>query len=59
MTKNLLAMDVSVTQLREKYQPNFVAIWPPQRMATFFQLDRRIAMMIDLKLASQIPLTQQ
>jgi hypothetical protein len=32
---------------------------PPQQMATFFQLDRRIAMLIDLKLASQIPLAQQ
>jgi hypothetical protein len=59
MTKNLLAMDVSVSQLREEYQPNFAAILPPPRMATFFQLDRRIAMMIDLKLASQIPLAQQ
>jgi Spy/CpxP family protein refolding chaperone len=59
MTKSLLALDVSVAQLRQKYQPNFAAVLPAQQMATFFQLDRRIAMMIDLKLASQIPLVQQ
>ena len=59
MTKDLLALDVSVAQLREKYQPNFAAVLPPPQMATFFQLDRRIAMMIDLKLSSQIPLAQQ
>jgi len=30
-----------------------------KKTATFFQLDRRIAMMIELQVASQIPLVQQ
>ena len=57
-TKRLLGLDVSVAQLRQKYQPNFRAVLPAQTAATFFQIDRRIAMMIDLQLASQIPLLQ-
>jgi hypothetical protein len=59
MTKRLLALDVSVAELRQKYQPTFRAVLPAKETATFFQLDRRIAMMIDLQLASQIPLVQQ
>jgi len=59
MTKRLLELDVSVAQLRQKYQPAFRAVLPAKEAATFFQLDRRIAMMIDLQLASQIPLAQE
>ncbi len=59
MTKRLLALDVSVAQLRQKYQPMFRAAVPAKVAATFFQLDRRIAMMIDLQLGSQIPLVQE
>ena len=59
MTTRLLNLDVSVTQLRQKYQPIFRAALPARETATFFQLDRRIAMLIDLQLASQIPLIQQ
>jgi Spy/CpxP family protein refolding chaperone len=59
MTTRLLSLDVSVTQLRQKYQPIFRAALPARETAAFFQLDRRIAMMIDLQLASQIPLIQQ
>jgi Spy/CpxP family protein refolding chaperone len=59
MTKRLLALDVSVAQLREKYQPKFRAVLPAKESATFFQLDRRISMMIDLQLSSSIPLLQE
>ncbi len=59
MTKRLLQLDVSVTQLRQKYQPIFRAAVPAKVTAAFVQLDRRIAMMIDLQLGSQIPLLQQ
>jgi hypothetical protein len=54
----LLALDISVAQLRQKYQPSFRAVLPAPLAASFFQLDRRIAMMIDLQLSSQIPLVQ-
>jgi hypothetical protein len=59
MTKRLLALDVSVAELRQKYQANFRAVLPAKETATFFQLDRRIAMMIDVQLASSIPLVQE
>jgi hypothetical protein len=59
MTTRLLKLEVSVAELREKYQPIFRAAVPAKVAATFFQLDRRIAMMIDLQLGSQIPLAQE
>lgn len=58
MTKRLLDIDVAVAQLRQKYQSIFRAVLPAKQMATFFQLDRRIAMMIELQLASQFKLVQ-
>jgi hypothetical protein len=59
MTKRLLDLDLSAAQLRQKYQPMFRAVLTAKKTVTFFQLDRRITMMIDLQLASQIPLVQQ
>jgi uncharacterized membrane-anchored protein YhcB (DUF1043 family) len=59
MTTRLLKLEVSVAELRQKYQPIFRAAVPAKVAASFFQLDRRIAMMIDLQLGSQIPLVQE
>jgi hypothetical protein len=33
-------------------------VLPEKKAGTFFQLDRRISMMIDLQLTSQLPLVQ-
>jgi len=33
-------------------------VLPGKQAATFFQLDRRISMMIDVQLTSQLPLVQ-
>jgi len=33
-------------------------VLPGKKAATFFQLDRRISMMIDLQLTAQLPLVQ-
>jgi hypothetical protein len=59
MTTRLSKLDVSVAELRQKYLPIFRAAVPAKVAASFFQIDRRIAMMIDLQLASQIPLVQE
>ena len=59
MTTRLLNFDVSVAELRQKYQPIVRAVLPAKETASFFQLDRRISAMIDLQLASQIPLVQE
>lgn len=51
-------LDGDNTQLRLKYIPEFEKVISPKKTALFFQIDRRISMMIELQLASQIPLLQ-
>ena len=58
LTKRYLAVDAKVNALRTKYLPIFNGVLPGTKTATFFQLDHRIGMMIDLQLASQLPLFQ-
>ena len=54
-----LEVDDQVHELRTKYVPTVSQALPGKKAATFFQLDRRISMMIDLQLSSQIPLAHQ
>ena len=56
LMRQLISADESAAQLRQKYVPIFEKVISPTKTALFFQIDRRIAMMIDLQLASQIPL---
>jgi hypothetical protein len=51
-----LDVDVVTSQLRQKLVPEFAQVLNGRKTATFFQLDRRISMMIDLQLASRIPI---
>jgi hypothetical protein len=53
-----VTLDGDNTQLRLKYIPEFEKVISPKKTALFFQVDRRISMMIELQLASQIPLVQ-
>jgi len=39
--------------------PKFEAVLPDKKAALFFQLDRRITLLIDLQLASMIPMVKQ
>ena len=48
----------SVVQLRKKYMPLVSAILPGKKTATFFQLERRIELLIDVQVASLLPLVQ-
>lgn len=52
-------MDIEIAQLRQKYVPKVAKILEGKKAATFFQLDRRIAMMIELQVSSQMPLIQE
>lgn len=54
-----LALDEATAQLRIKYVPIVSQVLPGTKTATFFQIDRRLSALIDLQLASQIPLVQQ
>jgi hypothetical protein len=51
-----LEVDEQVHQLRSKYVLSVGQALPGKKAATFFQLDRRISMMMDIQLASQMPL---
>ena len=50
--------DAAAIQLRQKYFPLFEKVIAGKKTALFFQIDRRLALMIDLQLASEIPLVQ-
>lgn len=50
--------DSAGLQLRTKYFPLFEKAIAGKKAALFFQIDRRLALMIDLQLASEIPLVQ-
>jgi hypothetical protein len=51
-------MDIAAMQLRQRYVPLVSKVLDGKKTATFMQLDRRIAMMIELQVASQMPLVQ-
>jgi hypothetical protein len=56
--KRWVALDGDNTQLRLKYVPEFEKVISQKKTAMFFQIDRRLAMMIELQLASQVPLVK-
>jgi len=58
-SRQWLDTDIAVAQLRQKYVPIVAKVLDGRKTATFFQLDRRIAMMIELQLSSQMPLVQE
>jgi hypothetical protein len=53
-----VGVDESVAQLRLKYIPIYRKVLSARNTALFFQLDRRIQLMIDLQLVSQLPLIE-
>jgi len=58
LTRQIIGVDQSVAQLRLKYVPIFGNVISGKKTALFFQLDRRLVMLIDLQLASQIPMVE-
>ena len=58
LIRNWLDVDIAAAQLRAKYLPIVSKAIGGKKAATFAQLDRRIAAMIDLQLGSNIPLVQ-
>jgi hypothetical protein len=56
--KRWLALDQDNTQLRLKYIPEFEKVISHKKTAMFFQIDRRVGMMIELQLASSVPLVK-
>jgi len=58
LAKRWVDVDGSVVQLRLKYIPTFRKALSAKGTALFFQIERRVQMMIDLQLASSIPMVQ-
>jgi hypothetical protein len=58
LTRNLLTVDQQVAQLRLKYVPIVSGVLSGKKTALFFQIDRRLVMLIDLQLAAAVPLIQ-
>jgi len=58
LTKRLLDSDNALTSLRKKYEPAVAKAVNGKAQALFFQLDRRIGLLIDLQLALEIPLVE-
>jgi hypothetical protein len=58
LTRQILGVDQSVAQLREKYVPIIGNVISGKKTALFFQLDRRLVALIDLQLAAAIPMVQ-
>jgi hypothetical protein len=54
--RHWLEVDGQAQALRLQYVPTVNQVLPGRKAATFFQLDRRLNMIIDLQLFSQIPL---
>ena len=50
--------DTQIAALRQKYVPIVAEVLSGRNTATFIQLDRRITMMVELQMASKMPLVQ-
>ena len=56
--KRLLKLDADIAALRQKYWPNFRKVLPAKKTTLYEQIERRAQLLIDVQLASQIPLVQ-
>jgi hypothetical protein len=56
--KRWIALDEDNTQLRLKYVPEFEKVISHKKTGLFFEIDRRLSMMIELEFASQVPLVK-
>jgi hypothetical protein len=56
LTERMLQIEDDSQDLRKKYLPKFVTVLGAKRAAKFYQVDNRLTMMINIQLASEIPL---
>jgi hypothetical protein len=56
MTERLLTIQDETLALRKKYLPRFEKALGAKRAAKFYQVDNRLSMMINVQLASLVPL---
>lgn len=56
MVQRMMTIDNKTAQLRESYWPRFEKALGAKRAAKFYQVDNRLSMLVNLQLASEIPL---
>jgi len=56
--KRWTATEEQPAQLRLKWMPEFEKVISPKKTAMFYQVDRRLGLMVELQLSSQIPLVK-
>jgi hypothetical protein len=59
MIKRWSAIQVEMVKIKQKYIALVEKVIPGKKTALFFQLDRRLYAIIDLQIASEIPLVMQ
>ena len=57
--RHSMEVDAEAQALRLKYVPVVTEVLPGKKAATFFQLERKLCLMVDLQLFSQIPLAHE
>jgi len=56
LTQKMLQLDDETQALRKKYVPKFESALGGKRAAKFYQVDNRLTMILNVQLASEIPL---
>jgi hypothetical protein len=59
MIRRWVEIQIGRDQTRQKYIPLFEKVIPGRKVALFFQIDRRLYALLDLQVASEIPLIVQ
>jgi hypothetical protein len=59
MIKRWSDIQLQIAQVRRKYVPIVEKVVPGRKAALFFQIDRRLYGLMDLQIASQVPLVAQ
>jgi hypothetical protein len=59
MVKRWSDIQVDVAKTRQKFVPLVEGVIPGKKAALFFQIDRRLYALIDLQVASEVPLVLQ
>jgi hypothetical protein len=59
MIKRWVEIQIARDQTRQKYIPLFEKVIPGKKVALFFQIDRRLYALLDMQVASEIPLIVQ
>ena len=59
MIKRWVEIQIAQAQTRQKYIPLFEKVVPAMKVARFFQIDRRLYLLLDLQVTSEVPLIVQ